>query len=316
MNNIRQTTIEYISDSGNVHIVVICGGMSEERAVSILSSISVIDSLVKQGYRVTKMDMGYDIANSLAKIKPDIVFNCLHGTYGEDGALPGLLNIMRIPYTNSGLSASAISFNKEYSQKIFRYHGLRVPEHVIISNKNLNSAKIIKDPYVIKPLTQGSSIGIEIIFPEDRYHIADYQFQYGDKVMVEQYIKGKEIQVAVLDGKALGTLEIKLLKRRFYDYDTKYKNGYAEHLYPGRMNEKQIKEVKLLAEKANMVVGASGITRVEFILSERDNQFYLLEINTHPGFTELSICPEIAKYNDITFDQLVHMLLATAKYES
>ena len=148
------------------------------------------------------------------------------------------------------------------------------------------------------------------------YNILDYKFEYGDVVMLEQYIKGKEIQVAVLDGKALGTMEIKLLKRRFYDYDTKYKDGYAEHLYPGRITEQQIEEVKLLAEKANRVVGASGITRVEFILSERDHQFYLLEINTHPGFTPLSICPEIAKYNNINFDQLVKKLVETAKYES
>ena len=316
MDNCRKTTIEYIADSGSAHIVVICGGMSTEREVSLSSSVAVIDSLVKQDYRVTKIDMGYDIANSLYKVKPDIVFNCLHGTYGEDGALPGLLNIMRIPYTHSGLLPSAISFNKEYSEKIFKHNGLRVPDHVIISNKNLQHTQIMKAPYVIKPLTQGSSIGIEIVFPEDQYNILDYKFEYGDVVMLEQYIKGKEIQVAVLDGKALGTMEIKLLKRRFYDYDTKYTDGYAEHLYPGRITEQQIEEVKLLAEKANRVVGASGITRVEFILSERDHQFYLLEINTHPGFTPLSICPEIAKYNNINFDRLVKKLVETAKYES
>ena len=314
MNIIRNSSVESITDQGKKHIVVVCGGMSAEREVSLSSASGIIEGLVSLNYKVTKIDMGNDIGAVIPNLKPDIVFNALHGTYGEDGALAGLLNILRIPYTHSGLTASAIAMNKKISNLLFQSAGIRVINGVTI-NQGSNTNPAIQKPYVIKPLNQGSSIGIEIVLPEDEKDLGDYNFEYGSEILVEEYIKGKEIQVAVLNGKALGTLEIKLINKRFYDYQAKYTEGFTEHLIPGTLTDKQIEEVKEIAERANKVLGAKGLTRVEFILSEQDNEFYILELNTHPGFTPLSICPEIAQHHGICFTDLLEALIDDASFE-
>ena len=315
MSIIRNSSIEVITSNGRKHIAVICGGMSSEREVSLSSANSIIDSLKTLGYQVTKIDMGNDVASAISSVNPDIVFNALHGTYGEDGSLPGLLNIMRIPYTHSGLLASSISMNKKISNLLFHSAGIKTIKGIIFKKGSDFDPEIIKKPYVIKPLNQGSSVGVEIIFPEDKKDLKDYHFEYGDEVIIEEYIEGKEIQVAVLNGKALGTLEIELINKRFYDYEAKYTAGFTKHLYPGSISAREIEEVKDLAERANKVVGAKGLTRVEFILSKQDSQFYILELNTHPGFTPLSICPEIAERNNITFGNLLELLIQDASFE-
>ena len=315
MNQTKKTSFEKITNIGKKHIAVVCGGMSAERDVSLSSSDSIIKALIDLNYQVTKIDMGNDVASIINILNPDIVFNALHGTYGEDGSLPGLLNILRIPYTHSGLFASAIGMNKEISKLLFQSANIKTIKGIVLNKDSNLDSEIIQRPYVIKPLSQGSSVGIELVFPDDTRHLRNYEFNYGNEIMIEEYIKGKEIQVAVLNGKALGTLEIKLLNKRFYDYEAKYTEGFTEHLYPGTITKEQIEEVKNLAERANRIIGAKGLTRVEFILSEEDNQFYILEVNTHPGFTPLSICPEIANYQGIGFTQLVEALIEDANFE-
>ncbi|WCR56862.1 palindromic element RPE1 domain-containing protein [Rickettsia asembonensis] len=360
---VEHSEVKILSSTGKKHIALVAGGMSAEREVSLVSSEGVSKALIELGYKVTFVDMGADIAVKLQEIKPDIVFNCLHGTYGEDGCLPGLLNIMRIPYTHSGVLSSALAFDKIHSRSWFLTNNINMAESIVVS-KNDNISHLsklayreefvgdtsprtavykndcadastgsthklplevefremandpMKRPYVIKPLTQGSSIGIEVIFEEDDFNFADYNFPYGDQVIIEQYIKGRELQVAVLNGKALGALEIKLLKNRFYDYEAKYTEGFAEHLCPAPLPANLYEKLLIESEKIYKTMNCKGPARAEFILEEQKNKLYALEINTHPGMTPLSIVPEIAAYAGINFTNLIEEIIKTASFES
>jgi len=305
-----------IDYSGKKHIALVAGGMSSEREVSLVSAKGVSSALIEAGYRVTFIDMGADIAVKLQEIKPDIVFNCLHGTYGEDGCLPGLLNIMRIPYTHSGVLASSLAFDKIHSRSWFLTNNINMAESIVVNKSDNIKNDPMKRPYVIKPLTQGSSIGVEVIFEEDDFNFADYDFPYGDQIIIEKYIKGRELQVAVLNGKALGALEIKLLKNRFYDYETKYTEGFAEHLCPAPLSPKLYDKLLIESEKIYKTMNCRGAARVEFILEDQTNKLYALEINTHPGMTPLSIVPEIAAYQGIDFINLIEEILKTASFDS
>lgn len=298
------------------HVVVLGGGMSAEREVSYMSSNGVVRSLLSLGYKVTFMDKGADISMVLSKLKPDVVFNALHGTYGEDGCVPGLLNIMRIPYTSCGVLASSLAFNKKKSNEIFRANGINIPKSLIIKKSDNLKIEPLKRPYVIKPLSQGSSVGVEIIFAEDNFDFASYDFPYGDEIIVEEYVSGREMQIAVLDGKALGVLEIKLLKgKRFYDYETKYTEGFAEHLLPAPVAPEVYNELMSIAEKAYTIFDCKGMVRVEILYDEQNRAYYMLEVNTHPGMTPLSICPEIASSKGISYTKLVEIILNEATFE-
>ncbi|WP_341790822.1 D-alanine--D-alanine ligase [Rickettsia endosymbiont of Gonocerus acuteangulatus] len=313
---VESSEITILSDKGKKHIALVAGGMSAEREVSLISAEGVGKALIEAGYKVTFIDMGADIAVKLYEIKPDIVFNCLHGTYGEDGCLPGLLNIMRIPYTHSGVLASSFAFDKVHSRSWFLTNNINMAESIVISKCDNVKTDPIKRPYVIKPLMQGSSIGVEVIFEEDDFSFANYDFPYGDEVIIEKYIKGRELQVAVLNGKALGALEIKLLKNRFYDYETKYTEGFAEHLCPAPLPTDIYDKLLKESEKIFKTMNCKGVVRAEFILEERTNKLYALEINTHPGMTPLSIVPEIAAHAGINFVNLIEEILKTASFES
>ncbi|ABV73231.1 D-alanylalanine synthetase [Rickettsia canadensis str. McKiel] len=305
-----------IDYSGKKHIALVAGGMSAEREVSLVSSKGVSKALIALGYKVTFIDMGADIAFKLQEIKPDIVFNCLHGTYGEDGCLSGLLNIMRIPYTHSGVLSSALAFDKIYSRSWFLTNNINMAESIVVNKSDNIKIEPMKRPYVIKPITQGSSIGIEVIFEEDDFNFANYDFPYGDQVIIEKYIKGRELQVAVLNGKALGVLEIKLLKNRFYDYETKYTEGFAEHLCPAPIPTNLYDKLLIESEKIYKTMNCKGPARVEFLLEDQTNKLYALEINTHPGMTPLSIVPEIAAYAGINFTNLIEEIIKAASFES
>jgi D-alanine-D-alanine ligase len=303
------------STQGKKHVVILEGGMSAERAVSLSSSRGVTKALIENGYKVTAVDFGADIGEVLTRLKPDVVFNCLHGTYGEDGCIPGLLNIMHIPYTHSGVCASANAFNKEQTRDFFLAHNIKCAEGKIINKFEAIKTDPLPRPYVIKPLSQGSSIGIELIFERDNFSFAEYDFPYGDRILVEKYVKGREMQVAVLNGRALGVLEIKPLYKRFYDYETKYTEGMAEHIMPAQIPDEICKKLMEISEKIFNNMGCKGIARAEFLYCEEDNECYALEINTHPGMTPLSICPEIAAHKNISFNQLVEEVLQSASYE-
>lgn len=303
--------------AGAKRVAVVGAGMSAEREVSFMSSNGVVNSLLELGHHVIFIDMGVDIANVISSIKPDVVFNALHGTYGEDGCLPGLLNILRVPYTGPGVLASALALNKKKSHEIFKANGIKVARIMVVSKKDNLKTDPIPRPYVIKPVSQGSSVGIEVVFEEDDFSFAEYEFKYGDEIIVEQYIKGREIQVAVLGGAAMGVLEIKLLQnKRFYDYKVKYTEGYAEHLLPAPIPAEASKKIMQISEHACKIFDCmSGIIRVEFIYNEHENEFYMLEINTHPGMTPLSICPEIVAAKGISYTDLVDKILQGAKFD-
>lgn len=298
------------------HVVLVGGGMSSEREVSYMSCNGIFRSLLELGYQVTFVDMGTDIAEVIGYLSPDYVFNGLHGAYGEDGCLQGLLNIMKIPYTGCGLLSSGIAFNKKISLDIFKSNGIDIANSVMVEKDNNVKADPIKRPFVIKPLSEGSSVGIELVFEEDDFDFTNYDFPYGS-VLVEEYIKGREIQIAVLDGKALGTLEIKLLKgKKFYDYETKYTEGFADHLCPAPLDKQHEIIAMQIAEKAAKMLGIKDLVRVELIFDERKNKFYMLELNTHPGMTPMSICTEIAwKQHKISYTDLVNKMLMNAKFD-
>lgn len=302
---------------GQKNILVIGGGMSAEREVSLMSSSGIVKSLCGLGYHTIFADMGADIAQVVHKLHPDVVYNALHGTYGEDGCLAGLLNILRIPYTGPGVLASALAMNKRKSYDIFKSNNIDVADAIIVHKSDGIKQDPMARPYVIKPISQGSSIGVQVIFAEDDFSFAEYKFEYGDEIIVEKYIKGREMQIAVLNGKAEGVLEIKMLKnKRFYDYEAKYTEGFAEHIFPACLEKNAYEKVMRLAEKACKIFECNaGIIRIEFIYNDEEDKFYILELNTHPGMTPLSICPEIVSYKNISYTQLVQKILDSAKFE-
>lgn len=300
------------------HIAVLMGGMSAEREVSLSTAKGVIKALEELGYKVTPVDVGRDVADILQKVKPDVAFNALHGPYGEDGCIQGLLEIMHIPYTHSGVLASSIGMDKVISSSIFVQNGLRCTfGQVIHKNDNIRQDPLPR-PYVIKPLHEGSSIGVKLVFEGDNFNFSDYEWAYGDEVIVERYIPGREIQVAVVGGKAIGAIEIRP-KGRFYDYEAKYTNGMAEHIMPAPIAKEAYDEALSMAEKAHRLIGCRGVSRADFRYDDTENgdgKLYLLEINTHPGMTPLSLVPEIASYCGITFPQLVDMLVQEARCDN
>ncbi len=297
----------------DLHVVVLFGGMSAEREVSIMSGEVVCSAMNNMNYRVTPVDMGVDIAQVLLDLKPDVVFNSLHGTFGEDGCIQGALEILGIPYTHSGVLASAIALDKVHSQQIFIANGILCPKRVIITQGDDLSIEPIPRPYVIKPIDQGSSLGVEVIFAEDDYDLSKYEFTYSNKSIIEEYIPGQEIQVAVLNGEAIGTLEIICLKgKRFNDYDCKYKEGYSEHICPANVPDHANKNMLELAKKIHNIIDCKGVTRVEFRYNPLEDKAYFLEINTHPGLTLLSSAPDIIQKNGIKFEEFLETLIDEA----
>lgn len=301
-----------------LNIAVVMGGMSAEREVSLSSGKGVVEALLALGYRVTPIDMGNDIGEVLIRTAPHLVFNALHGTYGEDGCLPGMLEIMGIPYTHSGVLASSLGLDKPAAKALFMNYGIRCPRGKIIYRHEHHLHDPLPRPYVLKPLHEGSSIGVEVVFQEDPFSMKDYSWAYGDAMIAEHYVPGKEIQVAVLAGKAIGAIEIRP-KGRFYDYEAKYTPGKAEHIMPAPLTEAAYQEVAQLSEKAFHILGCKSVARVDFRYAdtlEGDGQFYLLEVNTHPGMTPLSLVPEIAAYAGISFEMLIEKLVQDALCEN
>ena len=300
------------------HVVVLLGGLSAEREVSLTSGKAVAKALGELGYKVSPLDVGVDVAEKLAALKPDVAFNALHGRFGEDGCMQGILEQLSIPYTHSGLLASALGMDKPMAKKVFAAVGLRCADGRVVPKEEMLKSEPMARPYVIKPSNEGSSVGVTIIHEGDNDRFGDHDWPFGEEVLVEKYIPGREIQVAVLDGKALGAIEI-VPKGEFYDYEAKYTDGKATHLMPAPLSEAKYAEVCALAEKAHASLGCRGLTRSDFRFYEKgtdakaDDQFYLLELNSQPGMTPLSLSPEIAAHAGIGFNQLVQHLVETAR---
>lgn len=296
------------------HVVVIAGGMSMERDVSLSSGKGAADALRELDYEVTERDLTPDIAQQLFELKPDVVFNALHGTYGEDGCLPGLLEIMGIPYTHSGVLASALAMDKIFAKDVFVDNDIPCPSGRLVSVDELVENRFFPTPYVVKPANQGSSIGVFII-DEDSPLPTREELAPFDRLMIEQFIPGIEVSVAVTDDRALGTLEL-APKAGFYDYANKYTQGMTDHFCPARIPDEIQEKAKDIACKAHHILGCKGISRCDFRYNPDDNMLYLLELNTHPGLTPLSITPEIAQHAGITYNELIRYIVEQAHCNS
>ena len=291
-------------------IVVLMGGLSGERKISLLTGKACSKALKKKGYKVVDLDAKGYFVDELKQLKPKIVFNALHGKYGEDGFVQSILESLKIPYTHSGVLSSSLAMDKELSRLIFIKNNLKVPKYFLLqkdhqgnSNKKFNNKKI-KFPIVIKPINEGSSLGVSICKNKKQF-INKYKklMENYDRILVEEYIPGREIQVAVMGEKALGAIEL-VPRRQFYDYTAKYSNSaQTQHIMPAPLSPKKYKEILGLAKKAHELLGCRGITRSDFRFFK--NKFYLLETNTQPGLTKLSLVPEIAQYCGIKFEDLI-----------
>ena len=302
----------------NLHIAVLMGGWNSEREVSLRSGEAVYQALLTLGYKASKIDFSREIFTQIAEVKPDLVFNALHGQYGEDGRIQGVLDILNIPYTHSGVLASAICMDKILTRKICETVGAKSPKYGILKKgRDAENNKLmleIAKPFVIKPISEGSSVGVEVILKDMPFDLEKYEWKYGEEIIIEKYLAGQEVQVAVMDGKALGAIEVRP-HGLFYDYKCKYTAGMTDYIMPAEITQEKYQEVLELAKKCHEVTNCSGVSRVDFILNSKnggDNQFYLLEVNTHPGFTPTSLVPKIAKHVNISFEEIVEYLLKSA----
>jgi len=298
-----------------MHVAVLKGGLSAERDVSLTSGKAVEAALLALGYRCTPIDVTADIANQLAAVKPDVAFNALHGRYGEDGAIQGVLEFLKIPYTHSGVLASALAMDKPMAKKVFAHAGIRCAAGGVYRKGDILRGDVMPRPYVIKPLNEGSSVGVKIVHEKDKLDFDADNWPFGAMVLVEKYIPGREIQVAVLNDEALGAIEIRPLND-FYDYEAKYTDGKAQHLMPAPIAADKYDEVLMLALKAHQALGCRGLSRTDFRFNEQgDGEFYILETNTQPGMTPLSLAPEIAAHAGISFNELVDRLVKGAQLD-
>lgn len=295
-------------------VAVLLGGMSAERDVSLVSGTKCAAALRSKGYDVVEIDPGPDVYTELVKADPDIVFNALHGEFGEDGRIQGILDYFGKPYTHSGVAASALAMDKERAKAILRHAGLSAPEGVIANRFEAAKAHLIKPPYVAKPNDRGSSVGVYIV-PEGApppAELAEESWPYGDEVLIETYVPGRELTVAVLDDRPLTVTEI-IPNTKFYDYEAKYADGGSRHEIPAQIPEALANEAKSAALKAHQVIGCKGLTRTDFRWNESgDGRLWLLEINTQPGMTPTSLAPEQAAWCGIEFSDLVAWMAENA----
>jgi D-alanine-D-alanine ligase len=308
------------------HVAVLKGGWSVEREVSLVSGDACAKALREVGYKVTEIDVQPDIADKLLKLKPDVVFNALHGRWGEDGCMQGLLELLKIPYTHSGVLASSVAMDKPMAKKVFAQASLLCPKGITVSREALFQGDPMKRPFVVKPANEGSSVGVYLVMQEDNRPLsqimesrdpakreagtAEGRSRYHEAWLVEEYIPGREITVAVLKDKPLGVTEIRP-KSGFYDYTNKYTDGKTEHLCPAPLTQAEYAEVMELALKAHRALGCRGLSRADFRYDGK--RFYLLEVNTQPGMTPLSLSPEIAAHAGINFNNLVQILVEDAR---
>ncbi len=297
------------------HVAVLMGGWSAERDVSLRSGKACAEALGRRGYRVTPIDVGRDVAAALTAAKPDVALNVLHGRPGEDGTLQGLLEILGIPYSHSGVLASALAMQKHYAKALFRAAGVPVAEDRVVSRLEAAKAHVMAPPYVVKPVAEGSSVGVFIVteehpHPPQELYRADWPF--GDVVMVERYIPGKELTCAVLGDRVLDVIEI-VPATRFYDYEAKYAAGGSRHLLPAPILPNVYQDVRRLSLAAHSALGCRGVSRADFRYDDRGaGKLICLEVNTQPGMTETSLVPELAAYAGITFDELVQWMVEDA----
>jgi D-alanine-D-alanine ligase len=299
------------------HVGVLMGGWSAEREVSLRSGRACAEALTRLGYRATVIDVARDIATVLTDLRPDVALNVLHGRPGEDGTLQGMLEILAIPYTHSGVLASALAMQKDVAKEVFRAAGVPVPDGMVVSRFEAGAKHLLPPPYVVKPIAEGSSVGVFIV-TEDRSHPPQELYRedwaYGERVIVEKYIAGKELTCAVVGTEALGVIEI-VPAVRFYDYEAKYAPGGSKHLLPAPVSSFVYQQARRLALAAHRALGCRGVSRADFRYDDRiegTGGLVCLEVNTQPGMTQTSLVPELAAHAGISFDELVKWMVEDA----
>lgn len=303
------------------HVAVLMGGWSAEREVSLKSGRGCAEALESIGYRVTRVDVTPDVARTLVDLAPDVAFNALHGPMGEDGRIQGLLEYLRIPYTHSGVLASALAMNKDKAKVMMAAAGLPLATGVVCSRFEAAARHVLPPPYVVKPVAEGSSFGV-VIVREDRTHppqeIAREDWPYGDAVLVEEYIAGRELTCAVMGDRALDIIDIRPATGGFYDFDAKYAPGGSIHVLPADLKPNIYHQVQQSALTAHQALGCRGVTRTDFRFDERPDgsgRLVVLEVNTQPGMTATSLVPEIAAKAGYSFGELVRWMVEDASLD-
>jgi len=301
-----------------LHVAVLMGGWSAERDVSLTSGKGVADALESLGHRVTRIDMDRDVAVRLAEARPDVVFNALHGTPGEDGSVQGMLDLMGLRYTHSGLVTSVIAIDKELTKQALVPHGIRMPEGKVVTREELYRGDPFPRPYVLKPLNEGSSVGVAIVTAEGNYgnpiaRDSAGPWQKFERLLAEPFIPGRELTAAVIGDEALAVTELRP-KSGFYDYDAKYTDGLTEHVCPAEIPDAVRDEALSMALRAHQLLGCAGTSRSDFRWDEARGTegLYLLEVNTQPGMTPLSLVPEQARYRGMSYAELVQKIVELA----
>ena len=297
------------------HVAVLMGGWSSERPVSLNSGEGCAVALESRGYRGTRVDVGRDIASVLSALKPDVAFNALHGPYGEDGTMQGVLEVLGIPYTHSGVLASSLAMAKDKAKMVLAASGVPVPVGVVVSRQEAARAHVMEPPYVLKPVSEGSSFGV-VIVKEGRSHppqeLTAPDWSYGDRLLSEKYVAGMELTCAVMGDKALDITEISAVSEAFYGYDAKYSQGGSIHTLPARLQPNIYHRIQELALTAHRALGCRGMSRADFRYDPSKDELVCLEVNTQPGMTATSLAPEIAAYAGISFGELVSWLVEDA----
>jgi D-alanine-D-alanine ligase len=300
-------------------VAVLMGGWSAEREVSLVSGAGCADALERLGHKVVRIDMERDVALRLSEAKPDVVFNALHGTPGEDGSVQGMLDLMGLKYTHSGMATSVVAIDKVLTKQALIPHGIRMPGGHIVKSESLYLSDPLPRPYVLKPVNEGSSVGVAIVTTEGNYgnpigRDVTGPWQEFDELLAEPFIRGRELTTAVVGDKALAVTELKP-KSGFYDYDSKYTDGLTEHVCPANIPSEIAAACLEMALKAHRVLGCRGTSRSDFRWDDERgiDGLYLLEVNTQPGMTPLSLVPEQAKYLGQSYDALVETILRDAQ---
>jgi D-alanine-D-alanine ligase len=302
-----------------LHVVVLMGGWSSEREVSLTSGKGVADALRERGWsNVTELDMGHDVAHRLEELKPDVVFNALHGTPGEDGTVQGLMDLMGLKYTHSGLTTSAIAIDKELTKLVLVPHGIRMPQGKVVRSETLFDEDPLPRPFVLKPVNEGSSVGVAIVTADGNYGSPIGRDVPGpwsefEELLAEPFIKGRELTAAVIAGEALAVTELKP-KAGFYDYAAKYTDGLTQHICPAEIPDDIAAAAMDMAARAHRLLRCKGASRSDFRWDDTAGEagLYLLEVNTQPGMTPLSLVPEQARLKGVSYGELVERLIEEA----
>jgi D-alanine-D-alanine ligase len=299
------------------HVAVLMGGWSAEREVSLRSGKACADALESEGYRVTRVDVQRNIGEVLGALKPDAAFNVLHGVPGEDGTIQGVLEVLGIPYTHSGVLSSALAMDKAQARIVMAHAGVPVADGRVVTRAEAAKGHVLPRPYVLKPVAEGSSVGVFIVTEEHAHppqELTRPDWKHGETLLAERYIPGLELTCAVMGDEALDVIEIEAATR-FYDYEAKYAPGGSRHILPARIKPNIYQEARILTLKAHRALGCRGISRADFRFDNREDgsgELFCLEVNTQPGMTETSLVPELAAYRGMSFGGLVRWIVEDA----